>query len=102
VLVNSSLPEGTTLANTAALKSRLQTLFSNATKSIQRHKKGARARSENKTTHFAIYQEEVICSLTTEATDASWISEETDTIELFGKHLFAWLNAHIHNTVCRW
>jgi len=82
VLVNSSLPEGTTLASTAALESRLRTLFSNVTKSIQRRKLGARARLENKTTHFAIYQEEVICcSLTTEATDVSRISEETDTIE---------------------
>jgi len=56
------------------------------------------------TTDFALYQQEVVCySLTIDSTvegSVEDMSEQTAaSIELDGKHLFVWLNAHIHNNV---
>jgi len=96
-LVNSSLQEGTVLASTAALEFRLQKSISNTVNKIKRLKKGSRTKLEKATTHFAVYQEDVIsCNIiddtTAEITAVSTsISEETTTFEVSGKQ-----KVHIH------
>lgn len=90
-LVNSSLPQGTTLANTAALEHRLQTTISNFVNKVKKNK-GSRETLENGVNQFLVYQEEVVCfslaiaeSDTTAESTAASTREEAATIELFGK-----------------
>jgi len=60
-LVNLSLQQGTVLANKDALEFRLQKSISNVVNKIKKHKGGSKAKLEKATTHFALYEEEVIC-----------------------------------------
>jgi len=77
-LVNLSLQQGTVLANTDALEFRLQKSISNVVNKIKRHKGGSKAKLEKETTHFALYEEEIICcSLDTSGTAAEGSAAST-------------------------